>query len=104
MVHFNNSTLTPIQKINLENSLQQSFVTLKKPLTFSYIYATSEERDYSRNNYLHTSSRSLKAHFHLKSIYDLICMRADEVLFFNVFLKPFQASFHFLYPFKGTNQ
>ena len=43
MIHLNKNTLTPAQKMNSENSLQNSFANLSK-LIISY-----EERDYTRN-------------------------------------------------------
>ena len=49
MIHLNKNTLTPAQKIDLENLLQQSFATLSKPLTLTYICATSEGRGYNRH-------------------------------------------------------
>ena len=38
MIHLNKNSLTPAQKIDLENLLQQSFATLSKLLTFRYKY------------------------------------------------------------------
>ena len=89
MIHWNKNSLIPAQKIDLKNSLQQSFATLSKLLTFRYICATSEGRDYSRNFALskitiYGSSQPLKVHFYLKSIYDLICMTADDNLVFSM--------------------
>ena len=49
MIHLNKDTSTPAENISLENSLQQSFANFSKLLTFTYICATSEERDYSRH-------------------------------------------------------
>ena len=49
MIHLHKNSSTPIQKIDLEISLQQSFATLSKLLTYRYICATSEGRGYSRN-------------------------------------------------------
>ena len=49
MVHLNKNSFTPAQKIDLEDSLNQPFVTLSKLLTFRYICGTSEGRRHSRN-------------------------------------------------------
>ena len=49
MIYLNKNSSTPTQKIDLENSLQQSFPTLPKLLTFRCLCVTSEERGYSRN-------------------------------------------------------
>ena len=94
MIHLNKNSSTPNQKIDLENSLQQFFATSLKLLTFRYIYATSEGRGYSRNfalnkimelvSVIYGSSQPLKAHFSLKSIYHLVCMRADQVIRFSM--------------------
>ena len=37
------------KKLDLENSIHQSFATIPKFLTFRYIYATSEQRGHRRN-------------------------------------------------------
>ena len=42
MIHLNTNSSTPTQKIDLENSMYESFATLSKLLTFRYICATSE--------------------------------------------------------------
>ena len=49
MIHLNKNSSTPAQKIDLENSLQQSFATLSKLLTFRYLCSTSDSRGYSKN-------------------------------------------------------
>ena len=49
MIHLHKNSSTPTQKIDLGISLQQSFATLSKLLTFRYMCATSEGRGYSRN-------------------------------------------------------
>ena len=49
MIQLNkNSNSTPAQKIDLGNSMHQSFVILSKLLTFRYICATSEGRGDSK--------------------------------------------------------
>ena len=45
-ISYSNS-LIPAQKIDSENSLQQSFATLSKLMTFRYICVTSERSGYS---------------------------------------------------------
>ena len=49
MIHLNKNSSTRVQKIDLDNLLQQSFATLLKLLTFRYICVTSEGKGYSRN-------------------------------------------------------
>ena len=50
MIYLDKNSSTPAQKIDLENSMHQSFVTLlSKVLTFRYACATSQGRDYSIN-------------------------------------------------------
>ena len=49
MILLNKNSSTQVQKIDLDNSLQQSFGTLPKPLTFRYICATSDGRGCNRN-------------------------------------------------------
>ena len=45
MIHLNkNSNSTPAQKIDLGNSMHQSFAILSKLLAFRYLCATSEGR------------------------------------------------------------
>ena len=61
MIHLKNSS-TPAQKIDLKNSLQQSFATLSKLLTFRYLCTLSEGRSYSRNFAL---SKIYKIYFRL---------------------------------------
>ena len=41
MIYLNKDSSTPAQKIDLENSLQQTFATISKLLIFRYICATS---------------------------------------------------------------
>ena len=41
MISLNNNSSTPAQKMDLENSLQQTFATVPKLLVFGYICATS---------------------------------------------------------------
>ena len=89
MIHLNENFSTLAQKMYLQNSLQQSFINLSKLRTLRYI---SEERGYRRNfdlvydlvSAIYQISQPLKAHFYLKSIYDLIFMRADQPLLFSM--------------------
>ena len=49
MIYLNKNSSAPAQKLDLENSLQQSFTTLSKLLIFRYICALLfEGRDQSR--------------------------------------------------------
>ena len=72
MIHLNKNSSILAQKVDLENGVQ----LLKEDVMVKIFHW---ER-YSAIG----SSQPLKEHFYLKSMYNLICVRVDQILHFSI--------------------
>ena len=71
-IHLNQNSSTPTQMIDLENSMQQSFATLSKLLTFRYICATSEGRGHSSNFALSKIYKIYNLAYEILELYNVV--------------------------------